>query len=367
MHIVHTEADGGKGGQPLRIINESLGMIQRGHQVTLLCPESAPLHAMAQQAGLTVVTMPLKRKNVPNLLMLRRWLQANRDSIDVINSHNSADTWLVALANLTLSRPVPLVRTRHASGLPRNNASSRWLFRRACAHIVTTGEALRHQMVAIGVPLEQTTSVPSGVDTGRFHPADKTAARAHCGLSQEDFWLGVVSHLRPNKGHSVLLEALAQIDNPAVKLAIVGEGPHRAALEQDIVRLGLQERVVMAGHQADPERWFPAFDIALSPSHDMEGVPQGVLQSLATRIATIATDAGGTGDAVINGKTGLLVAQRDVTALREAIITLVNDAALREQLAQQGYDYLCEHLTRECMLAAMEKVFSDAIQRNTSR
>ena len=42
MHIVHTEADGGKGGQPLRIINESLGMIQRGHQVTLLCPETAP-------------------------------------------------------------------------------------------------------------------------------------------------------------------------------------------------------------------------------------------------------------------------------------------------------------------------------------
>ena len=37
MHIVHTEADGGKGGQPLRIINESLGMIQRGHQVTILC------------------------------------------------------------------------------------------------------------------------------------------------------------------------------------------------------------------------------------------------------------------------------------------------------------------------------------------
>ncbi|EAU0090973.1 glycosyltransferase family 1 protein, partial [Salmonella enterica] len=48
MHIVHTEADGGKGGQPLRIINESLGMIQRGHQVTLLCPETAPLHALAR-------------------------------------------------------------------------------------------------------------------------------------------------------------------------------------------------------------------------------------------------------------------------------------------------------------------------------
>jgi glycosyltransferase involved in cell wall biosynthesis len=367
MHIVHTEADGGKGGQPLRIINESLGLIQRGHQVTILCPESAPLHALAQDAGLTVVTMPLRRKNLKNLQSLRHWLKSHRQSIDVINSHNSADTWLVALANLTLSNPVPLVRTRHASGVPRNNWTTRWLFRKACAHIVTTGEALRHQVADIGVPLAQSTSVPSGVDTQRFHPADKHDARAHCGLSQDDFWLGVVSHLRPNKVHSVLLRALAKIDNPRIKLAIVGEGPHKATLEQEIVALGLQQRVVMAGHRSDPERWFPAFDIALSPSHDMEGVPQGVLQSLASRVATIATDAGGTADAVINGKTGILIAQRDESALQDAIVKLYDDANLCEQLAQQGFDYLCAHFTRECMLDAMEKVFSDAAQRSTSR
>ncbi|WP_337018166.1 glycosyltransferase family 4 protein [Leclercia sp. AS011] len=367
MHIVHTEADGGKGGQPLRIINESLGMIQRGHQVTILCPESAPLHSLARDAGLRVVTMPLRRKNLSNLQLLRRWLKENRPSIDVINSHNSADTWLVALANLTLSDPVPLVRTRHASGVPRNNWTTRWLFRKACAHIVTTGEALRQQMADIGVPMAQSTSVPSGVDTLRFHPADKQAAREHCDLSQADFWLGVVSHLRPNKGHSVLLRALATIDNPHIRLAIVGEGPHKATLEQEIIDLGLQQRVVMAGHRSDPERWFPAFDVALSPSHDMEGVPQGVLQSLASRIATIATDAGGTADAVINGQTGILIAQRDETALREAIMQLYSDDALREKLAQQGYDYLCSHFTRECMLEAMEKVFSTAAQRSRSR
>lgn len=367
MHIVHTEADGGKGGQPLRIINESIGLIQRGHQVTLLCPETAPLHAMAREAGLTVVTMPLKRKNLKNLQALRRWISANRGAIDVINSHNSADTWLVALANLTLSNPVPLVRTRHASGVPRNNWTTRWLFRKACAHIVTTGEALRQQMADIGVPMAQSTSVPSGVDTGRFHPADKQAARAHCGLAQDDFLLGVVSHLRPNKGHSVLLRALAKIEHPEVKLVIVGEGTYKATLEQQIVELGLQDRVIMTGHRSDPERFFPAFDIALSPSHDMEGLPQGVLQSLASRIATIATDAGGTGDAVINGKTGLLIAQRDETALHDAIIKLYQDQALRETLAQQGYDYLCAHFTRECMLDAMEKVFTDATQRSKSR
>ncbi|MER0126267.1 glycosyltransferase family 4 protein [Franconibacter daqui] len=365
MHIVHTEADGGKGGQPLRIINESLGMVERGHQVTLLCPEEAPLSELARKAGLTVVNLPLKRKNISNLLILRRWL--NSHQVDVINSHNSADTWLVALANLFLPRAVPLVRTRHASGKPRNNRGTRWLFGTACTHVVTTGEALRYQLVDIGVPLEHSTSVPSGVDTARFKPGDKTEARRHCGLSVDDFWLGVVSHLRPNKGHSVLLQALAKIDNPRIKLAIVGEGPHRETLEQEIAALGLQERVVMAGHRSDPEQWFPAFDIALSPSHDMEGVPQGVLQSLASCVATIATDAGGTGDAIKNNETGLLIPQRNADALMAAIVRLYNDGALRKQLAQQGYDFLCRHLTRECMLDAMENVFTNACRAGQAR
>ncbi|MDU6926479.1 glycosyltransferase family 4 protein [Franconibacter helveticus] len=365
MHIVHTEADGGKGGQPLRIINESLGMVERGHQVTVLCPQDAPLNALARNAGLHVVNLPLKRKNLANLLALRRWL--SRHQVDVINSHNSADTWLVALANLFSRRAVPLVRTRHASGKPRNNRSTRWLFGTACSHIVTTGEALRYQLVEIGVPLAHSTSVPSGVDTTRFRPGDKTEARRRCGLSEDDFWLGVVSHLRPNKGHSVLLQALAKIDNPHIKLAIVGEGPHRETLEQEITALGLAERVVMAGHRSDPEHWFPAFDIALSPSHDMEGVPQGVLQSLASRIATIATDAGGTGDAIKDNETGLLIPQRDAQALVGAIERLYRDGALRERLARQGYDYLCRHLTRECMLEAMEKVFTDACRARQAR
>ncbi|EOC3071214.1 glycosyltransferase family 4 protein [Cronobacter malonaticus] len=366
MHIVHTEADGGKGGQPLRIINESLGMQARGHQVTIVCPEEVPLNTLARDAGLTVVNLPVGRKKIPNLLRLRAWLKHEAGHIDVINSHNSVDTWLVALASATLRNPPPLVRTRHASGKPRNNRGTRWLFGTACAHVVTTGEALRHQLEEIGVPLSHSTSVPSGVDTARFKPGDKHAARQDCGLSEDDFWLGVVSHLRPNKGHSVLLQALAQIDNPRIRLAIVGEGPHRAALEQEIAALGLQTRVVMAGHQREPQKWFPAFDIALSPSHDMEGVPQGVLQSLASRVATIATDAGGTADAVIDNQTGLLVGQRDAQALKAAIMRLYDDAALRERLAQQGYEYLCSHFTRDCMLEAMEQVFRNASRQASS-
>jgi len=61
------------------------------------------------------------------------------------------------------------------------------------------------------------------------------------------------------------------------------------------------------------------------------------------------------------------MAESDKAALRKAIVQLYENAALREKLAQQGYDYLCSHFTRECMLEAMEKVFATAAQRSRSR
>ncbi|WP_255988413.1 glycosyltransferase family 4 protein [Chitinolyticbacter albus] len=367
LHIVHTEANGGRGGQPMRIVNEALGLAQRGHRTTILCPADVPLYTLASNAGLATMALPLGRKNPATLLKSWRWLHANAPQVDVINTHNSADSWLMALASLAIRNPPPLVRTRHASGAPRDNAATRWLMGTAHAHVVTTGEALRHQLVAIGVPLKHSSSVPSGVDTDRFIPGDRLAARQQLGLAPDAFWLGVVSHLRPNKGHEVLLQAMARLDIPQLHLAIVGEGTHREAIATRVAELGLTERVLFAGHQAAPQDWFPAFDIALSPSHDLEGLPQGVMQALACEVATIATDAGGTGDAIIDDVSGLLVPQRDPAALASAIERLYRDEALRQRLAVDGHRHLLAHFTRTHMLDSMERIFRDVAGRRAQR
>ena len=77
MHIVHTEASCGWGGQEIRILTEAEGMLRRGHRVTLLCPPEARILVEAQQRKIPVVALPIGRKRLQGVLALRRWLKAH--------------------------------------------------------------------------------------------------------------------------------------------------------------------------------------------------------------------------------------------------------------------------------------------------
>jgi Glycosyltransferase Family 4 len=149
LSIIHTESSLGWGGQEIRILTESAGMIRRGHSVRLLCPREARIHDEAARFGVPVEALPIGRKNVKGLISMIRWMRQHpaAKEWDVINTHSSTDSWLVALANGILGRPAPIVRTRHISApVPRNRLSS-WLYGRAAAKVVTTGEVLRRRLI----------------------------------------------------------------------------------------------------------------------------------------------------------------------------------------------------------------------------
>src|SRR4051812_35127170 len=164
LSIVHTENSHGWGGQEIRILTEAKGMLDRGHRTTLIAPPEAPIADAAKRMGVPWVPLPLRRKRLRELSALRQWLIDNRTHVDVLNSHSSTDSWLSAVACATMRHPPPIVRTRHVSTTIRNRPTTRWLYQKAAAHIVTAGEALKHQlMIENGIPAERITSVPTGI------------------------------------------------------------------------------------------------------------------------------------------------------------------------------------------------------------
>src|SRR5438477_13002153 len=188
MKIVHTESSLGWGGQELRILSESQGLARRGHDLTLICPLEARIYGEARNWGLRTVALPIATKRLDGLLALRRWLRANPP--DVVSTHSSTDSWLVAL-----SARGPIVRTRHISAPVPRNLLTRWLYGRA-TRIVTTGEALKRELVErIGVPAERIESVPTGADPDRYRPGDKHAARAGLNLPIDGMLVGIVATL----------------------------------------------------------------------------------------------------------------------------------------------------------------------------
>ncbi len=357
LRILHTESSLGWGGQEIRILSESRGLIERGHYIVLLTPPEARIHAEAKKWGVPAVALPIAKKRLAGLSALQSWFKAH--PADVVSCHSSTDSWLAALALLRLGRPMPLVRTRHISAPVPQNMLSRWLYTRATARIVTAGESLRKELIERnGFPAERIESVPTGIDGERFRPGERDAARKQTGLPLEQTLVGIVATLRSWKGHRFLVEAVAGLPQD-IGLVIVGDGPQRAALELLVDQQNIRGRTWFAGNQADVVPWLQSLDVFALPSYANEGVPQALLQAMLVGLPCVTTDAGSIGEIAKPEDTALVVAKEDVPALRSALQRLIDDRSLARRLGDAARKHCLKEYSYETMLDRMERIYRD--------
>ena len=324
LSIVHTEASLGWGGQEIRILSESQGLIGRGHEVKLLCPPEARIHAEASRYGVPVIALPIGRKRPTGVKALYAWLKRNH--CNVLSTHSSTDSWLAAFALLAMGRPIPTVRTRHISAPVPRNAPTRWLYTRAAARIVTTGEALKKELV------------------------ERNAARAKLNLPLDRKLVGIIATLRSWKGHKFLIEALP----PEAHLVIVGDGPMRGVLEG----MADKHRVVFAGNQTDVVPWLQALDVFALPSYANEGVPQALIQAMLVGLPCVTTSVGGIPELAIHEQTALVVPAQDAKSLGQALQRLLADPALARRLGDAARAHAAANFSYQGMLDRMEQIYS---------
>jgi len=203
-------------------------------------------------------------------------------------------------------------------------------------------------------------SIPTGIDLGRFHPGDRAQARRELGLDAEAPLVGIVATLRSWKGHRFLLDALASLERPALRLAIVGDGPQREALGAQVDRLGIGERVLFAGNRDDVAPWMRAFDVFCLPSYANEGVPQSLMQAMACGLPVITTAVGSIPEIVTDGINGVVVPVQDTQALARALAALLDDPARRAALGARALADARERFGEERMVERMIDVFREA-------
>lgn len=318
MRILHTEASRGWGGQEIRILTEARVFMAHGHDVRLVADPDSQILLTAPKYGVPVIPIDLKRKSVASWRALRALIRDFQP--DVINPHSSIDGWMVALSRLGLEPRPRVVRTRHISAQIPRNPASRWLWRKGCDFIMTTGEMIVDQLTGDGfVEPERVASVPTGIDTDVFAPGDKAGARAALGLPQDAWLVGAVATLRSWKGHSHLIEAFAGLDDPSARLVIVGDGPQEDNLREQIVAAGLTDRVLLVGRRDDVPVWLSAFDVFALASYANEGVPQAVLQALAAELPIVSCPIGGIPECTRGVESVILVPPKSPDALREAL------------------------------------------------
>ena len=176
--------------------------------------------------------------------------------------------------------------------------------------------------------------VPNPVDPRRF--ARRGTARSHdCADVKR---LVAVGRLDPQKGFDVLLDAFARIadKHSSWTLTIFGEGPERAALQDQAARLGIAERVSFPGRVDDIPAKLAETDLFVHSAR-YEGYPNVVIEALAAECCVVATDCpGGTRELLRDGRYGILVPPDDRDHLAQALGRLMADEAERVRLAGEA-------------------------------
>jgi len=220
-----------------------------------------------------------------------------------------------------------------------------WALRRA-HRVFSVSEALKDDVVGLGVPADHVVVIPNGIEVERHRNLDKRVARARLGLATEGGLVVCVSRLGREKGIDVLVEAAAAMRTAGARVMVVGDGPETTALSGQIARLGVGDRVFLAGARPHDEvpLWMAAADVTVLSSRK-EGHPNAAVESLACGRPVVATRVGGVPEILTSDALGLLVPPEDPPVLAAALdraLAQTWDAATIEAAgkAQKAADFV---------------------------
>ncbi len=267
---------------------------------------------------------------------------------------------------------VPLVTALHgydvtmsdqaigATRLGREYLQGRSTLQRIGALFLTCSAYVRKRGLEMGYPADRTIVHSIGVDVERFKPPPM--------LQQRDKSVLFVGRLVEKKGCGSLIEAMVEVQRccPAAQLVVIGGGPLRAEYEARAASLGVQCRFLGIQPTAVVCEWMARSAVFCVPSvvaasGDAEGFGMVFIEAQAMGIPVVSTLSGGIPEAVINGETGLLVAERDPQALAGAILQLIEDEELWRRYSLAGRKNVVSHFNLAQQTRRLESVFEQLL------
>lgn len=200
---------------------------------------------------------------------------------------------------------------------------------------------------------------------GTVNHLDRHVARRELGIPDGAFHLGWVGRLSREKGADTLIEALPHLGELPCFVSLLGDGPERHSIEQQLDRLGLQNRVTLHGTVPEAARYFRSFDVFVLSSRS-EGTPLALLEAMDAGVPVIATEVGGVPDAVTREE-ALLVPPENPSALSQAIQSAFRDSEGSAARARAARERLKTRFAPEPWLDRYEDIYRQVVRHASRR
>lgn len=364
------------GGIGQYVWNLSRLLTKNGAKVTVLAPVLLNRTSQERFAGVNVYRVSALRfpflDPLPlNMFGVLRALAKGQD-LDIVHLHGHVYLFSFFGALFCCFFKVPYIITHHGEGVPlswvsrmskflRDSIQARYVLGHAKKVISVNRYEVKALTQRYRVPPRKIVVIPNGVDENRFHTPQMHKSTLLNEWADKKIILsgGVLARW---KGFDYLIRAMKSVINERddARLAITGNGPDRARLQNLVVALGLEEHVKFLGHLEDslmPLCYSLSHVYVLPSIYDV--CPTSVLQAMASEKPVIVTSRGGQTELVIDGKTGLIVEPCNVEALAKAVLTLLSNEELASSMGKQGRQVILKRFAWKKICEEILRVYRD--------
>lgn len=345
--VLFSESSPNLGGQELQLLQQMAGLRERGIETRLICRPTSRIAQVAAERGLPVTPVAFRNSlHPPSVAAVARLLREWRPDAIVSHSGHDANICTVAAriagaAGLRMKARPRLIRSRtYQPGVP--NA---WSYNHLADLTLTPSEEVRRNLLANPrIRPERIRVLYPGIDLDRLEREAQQALPPAVAA-----WLGshpgpLLVHaamLRNEKGHAVILDALAQLiaEFPTLRYVAAGEGELRDPLEAQVRERHLTEHVLFAGMVPNVAALYRRADLVVMPSL-VEPLGMSQSEALALGVPVVASRTGGIPETVEHERTGLLVTPGDADAWADALRRALAHGDEMRAMAQAGRDFV---------------------------
>lgn len=334
LFLAHAFAVGGAEEMVLNLVRH----LPPHYEPAVLCiHEAGPIGLEIQQTGVPFKVLGLKPGLLRPFDVLRLQDFLYQCQPDIVHTFLLTGSLYGRFAAMMARVPV-VIGTEvnvYERKRPWHVQAERWLMRGTDAVIASAESVREFYIKQINADPAKVEVIYNAVDWSRLETTiSREDMRRAMDVPVEGPLLGIIARLTEQKGHRVLLDALAQRpDLSRAHLVIVGDGPLSAALQRQAAGLGIADRVRFLGARRDLGNLLSAIDVFVMPSF-WEGLPLAMVLAMGAGLPVVATRVAGIPEVVQDGVNGLLVTPGESGELGAALSRVVNDDTTRVLLGQ---------------------------------
>jgi len=367
IKIIQIDSFSGLGGGQ-QILFEIVKGLRSEFNFLIIAPPGLFLEKYSQ---LGIRTYQLKEKNIIKIVKkLRESISKERP--EILHLHGTRAAIWARLAIIGFKNRPKIIYTLHGFHLPRKNFLVRWLFLAierflnrwtdvlVCVSGADRNLVLKHKTI----PENRIVIIKNGIDIEKFQVNKELveAEKKKLGLTDK-FVLTSIGRLHPPKDFSTILKALKLIitQNKNFRLLIIGDGPLRKLLENEVEEFGLNQCVKFLGFRENTPILINLSDIIILSSR-WEGLPLLPLEAGASQKPIIASNIDGVRETVIDKETGLLFKLGDERDLADKIKLLLKDPKLRKKLGENDFKFVKVKFPIEKMLQNYQNLYTSILK-----